>query len=203
MATLKEEKRELILNAAIEVFAQYGFHSAKMAKIAEIAGVGAGSLYLYFKNKNHIIQEILNDFWKEQTEMLENCIADNAIEAVRKLDDVIDIIIDKGSQKEHLAKIIIQETGFLTTEKSFFDDNVHFKRFSALITSFMEKGKEKGIFKKSVDVPIVISFMTGGLRELLGKWADDPELFSLESIKRTIKIFSRSGVLDSDYQDEI
>ena len=48
----KTKKRELILDAAIEVLAERGFAHTKIRNIAEAAGVADGTIYLYFKNKD-------------------------------------------------------------------------------------------------------------------------------------------------------
>jgi AcrR family transcriptional regulator len=51
-------KREEILRAALEVIAAQGFHGAPIAAIAEQAGVGAGTIYRYFANKDVLIREL-------------------------------------------------------------------------------------------------------------------------------------------------
>ena len=54
----KSDKREEIVRAAFELIAEHGFHGAPMAMIAERAGVGAGTIYRYFENKDVLIREI-------------------------------------------------------------------------------------------------------------------------------------------------
>lgn len=51
----KFDKREQIIQAALELVAEQGFHGAPMAMIAEKAGVGAGTIYRYFENKDALI----------------------------------------------------------------------------------------------------------------------------------------------------
>lgn len=51
--------REAILAAAERVFGRLGFHDAKMADVAAEAGVAAGTLYNYFKNKDEVFASIL------------------------------------------------------------------------------------------------------------------------------------------------
>jgi len=51
-------KREEILRAALEVIAAQGFHGAPITAIAEQAGVGAGTIYRYFENKDVLIREL-------------------------------------------------------------------------------------------------------------------------------------------------
>jgi len=57
----KTDKREDIIRAALELIAEHGFHGAPMAMIAEQAGVGAGTIYRYFENKDVLIAELYRD----------------------------------------------------------------------------------------------------------------------------------------------
>jgi Transcriptional regulator len=55
----KENKRDLIIEAAIQVLSRKGYHSAKMEEIAVVAGIGKGTIYEYFPGKLQLLQEIL------------------------------------------------------------------------------------------------------------------------------------------------
>lgn len=57
----KLDKREEIVRAALELIAEHGFHGAPMAMIAEQAGVGAGTIYRYFENKDVLITELYGE----------------------------------------------------------------------------------------------------------------------------------------------
>ncbi|HEY6838940.1 MAG TPA: TetR/AcrR family transcriptional regulator [Geobacteraceae bacterium] len=57
----KQDKREEIVRAALELIAEHGFHGAPMAMIAERAGVGAGTIYRYFENKDVLIAELFRE----------------------------------------------------------------------------------------------------------------------------------------------
>ncbi len=57
----KTDKREEIVRAALELIAEHGFHGAPMAMIAERAGVGAGTIYRYFENKDVLISGLYSD----------------------------------------------------------------------------------------------------------------------------------------------
>lgn len=58
---IKPDKREEIVRAALELIAERGFHGAPMATIAERAGVGAGTIYRYFENKDVLITELYRE----------------------------------------------------------------------------------------------------------------------------------------------
>lgn len=57
----KLDKRDEIVRAALELIAEHGFHGAPMAMIAERAGVGAGTIYRYFENKDVMIMELFRE----------------------------------------------------------------------------------------------------------------------------------------------
>ena len=57
----KPDKREKIVRAALALIAVHGFHGAPLAMIADRAGVGTGTIYLYFENKDVLIAEIYKD----------------------------------------------------------------------------------------------------------------------------------------------
>jgi AcrR family transcriptional regulator len=57
-ATSPSDKRNKILQAAMELVAKNGFHGAPTAMIAAAAGVGAGTLYRYFADKDALIVEV-------------------------------------------------------------------------------------------------------------------------------------------------
>src|SRR3954453_4208417 len=60
-----EDKRQLILNAAVRVFARKGFHTCRVGDIAEEAGVAHGLLYHYFASKDELLEIVFRETWAE------------------------------------------------------------------------------------------------------------------------------------------
>src|SRR5512145_2516610 len=58
-------KREAILRAAIDVFADRGFFNAQVADVARAAGVAAGTVYLYFRNKDDVLIQLFERTMRE------------------------------------------------------------------------------------------------------------------------------------------
>src|SRR5215207_6240008 len=52
------DKRDLILRAATKVFAQNGYFQSQVADVARVAGIAAGTVYLYFKSKEELLVSI-------------------------------------------------------------------------------------------------------------------------------------------------
>src|SRR5215475_1524873 len=59
------EKREAILRAATDVFAERGFFNAQVADVARVAGVAAGTVYLYFRSKDDLLVSIFERTMRE------------------------------------------------------------------------------------------------------------------------------------------
>lgn len=58
-------KRKAILNSAMELIRDHGFHGAPMSLIAKHAGVASGTIYHYFSGKEEVIKEIFREVNKE------------------------------------------------------------------------------------------------------------------------------------------
>lgn len=57
----RPDKRDVIIKAALELIAEQGFHGSPMAELAKRAGVGAGTIYRYFENKDVLIAELYKE----------------------------------------------------------------------------------------------------------------------------------------------
>jgi AcrR family transcriptional regulator len=61
------EKRADILAATLQLISEHGFHGTPMSKVAEQAGVGAGTIYRYFASKEDLIQDLFLEIKREFT----------------------------------------------------------------------------------------------------------------------------------------
>ena len=57
------DKRRLILDAAVRVFARQGFHTCRVSDIADEAGVAYGLVYHYFDSKDQILDTLFLERW--------------------------------------------------------------------------------------------------------------------------------------------
>lgn len=81
-----EAKRRQILDAAIVCFAESGFHKTSTAEICAKAGMSPGNLFHYFKNKNAIIETIVDEDRRETAERFEKASqSEDLFEALYKL----------------------------------------------------------------------------------------------------------------------
>lgn len=70
MGKHRHDKPDQILRAALRLFAENGFHSAPMSRLAQTAGVGVGSIYRYFSDKDHLVHAVFDHVDKNLNAML-------------------------------------------------------------------------------------------------------------------------------------
>jgi AcrR family transcriptional regulator len=67
---IRETSRTEILNAALELFAKNGFHATSISQIAEKAGISKGLMYNYFKSKDDLLKNIIDNGFQQLSEMM-------------------------------------------------------------------------------------------------------------------------------------
>src|SRR5690242_8388412 len=107
-AAAAAEKRRLILDAAVRVFARQGFHTCRVSDIADEAGVAYGLVYHYFSSK----EEILDTLFLERWDVMLEAIAE--VDASRrspreKLQAIAGFIVESYRHDPELMKVIIVE----------------------------------------------------------------------------------------------
>ena len=106
--TRVNDKRARILEAAVKVFAERGFHSATVAGIARAAGVADGTIYLYFKGKDDLLLRLFDE---KMTELLAEAREAVARErtAPDKLRRFIQLHLALVERNPELASVLIVE----------------------------------------------------------------------------------------------
>ena len=102
------DKRRVILDAAVRVFARQGFHTCRVADIADAAGVAYGLVYHYFSSKDEILDTLFLERWSLMLDAIAE--ADAAPASPRdKLSAIANFIIDSDRHDPELMKVIIVE----------------------------------------------------------------------------------------------
>jgi len=187
-------KEAAILEAAVKVFAEQGYHRARISRIAELAGVATGSVYLYFPSKEEIILRIFNDLWAKLSADLKTTAQRTDLHPAEKLDYVIDLMFDAFTMNPSLALVFVNEQNHLIREGK---GNVgrFFEEFQKLAEEIVRDGVRKKVFNPNVDIMLLRHFITGGLRTLLHLWAQRQDEIPLNRIRQHVKYITKHGVL--------
>lgn len=193
MRVKEGNKEKDILEAAIKVFAEVGYHKAKISKIAEIAGVATGSVYLYFKDKEDILLKIFEDIWNRLYEELNSVKSNDSLSPFDKFDAMIDLIFDIYIEKPALAIVFVNEQNHI--QKSAEDRfTSYYEKFLNLGEEIIKEGIAKKQFSPNVDIKILRYFIFGAIRSLLQHWASDPKTYPLNKIRQNIKFITKYGI---------
>jgi TetR/AcrR family fatty acid metabolism transcriptional regulator len=158
------DKRARILDAAIKVFAERGFHSATVAEIARAAGVADGTIYLYFKSKDDLLLRLFDE---KMTELLQEARAELAAEktAPAKLRRFIQVHLALVERNPDLASVLIVE---LRQSAQFLKagDRNKLAAYVDLIAEVVRAGQESGELLDLVSPATAKRAIFGALDEL-------------------------------------
>jgi TetR/AcrR family fatty acid metabolism transcriptional regulator len=166
--TRTNDKRARILEAAIKVFAERGFHSATVAEIARAAGVADGTIYLYFKGKDDLLLRLFDE---KMTELLADAKAAVAQErtAPGKLRRFIQLHLAVVERNPDLASVLIVE---LRQSAQFLKaaDRHKLAAYVDLIAEVVRAGQESGELDGNISPATVKRAIFGALDELALGW---------------------------------
>jgi AcrR family transcriptional regulator len=151
------DKRTAILKAAMDLIAENGFHGSPTAMIAAKAGVGTGTIYRYFTDKDCLIKEVFNEVeTRLNTVLMEDYPTDQPIR--RRLDhyyiSLIGFFIDNPLEFKFLGQFYDSPYGVALRRDKIFAQTDH-NNSNESIKSLFEQGIAAGIIK---DLPLVLLF---------------------------------------------
>jgi AcrR family transcriptional regulator len=162
------ERRRQILDAAVRVFARQGFHSTRVADIADEADVAYGLVYHYFDSKENVLDELFRQRWSLLIEAIEE--ADRSTRSPQeKLGTVAGFIIDSYRYDPELMKVIIVE---VTRAANSFGQT-HLEQINEAyraIASIVSQGQADGQFRSDVDAYFASMTFYGVIEQLLSGW---------------------------------
>ena len=100
------DKRRVILDAAVRVFARQGFHTCRVSDIADEAGVAYGLVYHYFQSKDEVLDTLFLERWGAMLAAIDEVDA-LPISAREKLAGIASFIVDSYRHDPDLMKVII------------------------------------------------------------------------------------------------
>ncbi len=162
------DKRARIMDAAIKVFAERGFHTATVAEIAKAAGVADGTIYLYFKGKDDLLLRLFDE---KMTALLAEARSELSREksAPDKLQRFIQLHLALVERNPDLASVLIVE---LRQSAQFIKaaDRAKLAAYVDLIAEVVREGQESGELSNGISPATVKRAVFGALDELALGW---------------------------------
>ena len=166
------DKRRLILDAAICVFARKGFHHCRVSDVADEAGVAYGLVYHYFDSKEEILNTLFLERWQLMLDAIVAIDERQEVPARDKLYMVASFIIDSYRHEPELMKVIIVEvTRAANTFGRLHLDKI--REAYTLIADIVESAVDEGTFKADITPQFAAMCFYGAIEQLLSAWIFD------------------------------
>jgi TetR/AcrR family fatty acid metabolism transcriptional regulator len=165
-ADRQADRRRQILAAAVKVFAEKGFHQARVGDIAEEAGIAYGLVYHYFDSKEELLETIFRTTWTEMLARVEE-VETAGVPAAEAVRQVTALLLRTWRRDPDLVRVLVREV----------TRNQHVQQEIEEITSAMEslerivrRGQESGEFRSELDARLAAVVFYGALEEVLSGW---------------------------------
>jgi TetR/AcrR family transcriptional regulator, fatty acid metabolism regulator protein len=162
------DKRRLILDAAVRVFARQGFHTCRVSDIADEAGVAYGLVYHYFQSKDEVLDTLFLERWDVMLDAIRE-VDRTEVPAREKLRAIASFIIESYRHDPDLMKVIIVE---VTRAANSFGA-VHLGKITEAygqISGIVEQAQRSGEFRDTVSPEFAAMAFYGAIEQVLTGW---------------------------------
>lgn len=161
-----QDKRKRILDAAVRVFAEHGYHGARVGDIAKDAGVAHGLLYHYFASKDEVLRTIFVENWGELIARFRAVeAADEPAQA--KLEGIAKILLRTWRNDPALVTVMVREVARSQLLQEQVED---VREAFTILERVIEEGQSTGVFRGDLDARLASWVVYGGLEEVLTGW---------------------------------
>lgn len=162
------EKTDLILDAAVKVFADKGYYGARVSDIAQEAGIAYGLVYHYFKNKEDLLISIFRTRWSQFDQAVRK-IMEEKDDPRQMIHSIITFLFHSYKNNPKMIEVMILDVAKST--RFFNGENIkQFTDLFALISDIVLRGQEQGIFKKDLDAKLAAYCLYGSVERIMLRW---------------------------------
>jgi AcrR family transcriptional regulator len=190
-------KRELILDAAIRVFARTGYHDARVSDIASEAGIAYGLVYHYFRNKEEILRTLFDERWTVFVEAVE-AIADTPRRSEEKLEAIAASILGAYRVRRDWVKVFVLEI----QRSARFAEPGQLRavgRFFQAVAKILRTGQANGELRRDLDAEVASFVFVGGLEivitglvlGVIREEDEPPEAWASKVARTVVEVFLR------------
>ncbi len=175
----QRDKRDALLRAATHVFARRGFFNAQVADIAREAGVAAGTVYLYFRNKEDLLTSIFERTMREAIDEGRRALA-GIPDPVARLREIGRLHLDRLGRDRDLAVVFQVELRQSTKHMQRFSSTL-LQDYLGLIRDTIADGQLGGCFRRDTNPTVAAKIFFGALDEMAPNWILSRRRYSLVS----------------------
>jgi AcrR family transcriptional regulator len=180
---VSEERKNQIIEAAMNVFSRQGFHEARMDDIAQEAGLSKGALYLYYKSKDAIIAAILKSFFALEMRKIRSILdAGSDLSIDERLLSINHFFAADLKWLSTAAPIMFEFYAVAARQKGVRQSlKEYFKEYRDLVASFIQRSIDQGeiLPGDAEQIAVMIASLYEGLVLL---WMIDPQAVQWEEM---------------------
>ena len=165
-STNTPDKRRVILDAAVHVFARKGYHTCRVGDIAEEAGIAHGLLYHYFSSKEEVLETVFRENWRELLETFARIEASDE-SPLAQLEGIAKTLLRTWRANPELVTVMVREVARSPQLQGQVDE---IREGFLVIQRVIERGQADGSFRPELDARLASWVFYGGLEELLTGW---------------------------------
>lgn len=185
-------KYKLIIDAAVDVIAENGYHASQVSKIAKKAGVADGTIYLYFKNKEDILVSVFEEKMGQFIEQIAAATSERK-SASDKLLTLIEMHFGQLAANHHLA--IVTQLELRQSNLSLRQQiNSILKPYLVVIDGIVKEGIKEKLFRHDINVPLIRQMIFGTLDETVTNWIMNEEKYDLVSLSPVVHKLITQGI---------
>lgn len=158
-------KKEKILEAAEELFAEKGYEGTSVRDIANRAGVNIAMISYYFGSKEKLLESLIRYRAGYTSDLLDALKKNPDEDPVHKIEKVIDLYVDRILTHHRFHNIMSRQLSMIS-EKNIKDQMIEIKRQNLeIIKKIIEEGQRKKIFRK-VDIELTVASIVGTISQV-------------------------------------
>ena len=196
----KKEKKDQIVEAAIREFSRKGFSRTTINDIANAAGIGKGTIYEYFSNKEDIVHETFQ-FFMHSLEPDFQAILISRVPAKEKLRQILDSFSHFINSEYHneLMELMFEFWAEAITDKSskgvMFEEMIKFYQvYREIFADIIIEGMGDGSFRKDINPRSTAAMIVGTLESLMVQCTLENETLDFQDILKTVIIIVLDGI---------
>jgi AcrR family transcriptional regulator len=161
-----DNKRAVILAAAVRVFARQGYEASRVGDVAKEAGVAYGLVYHYFGSKDAVLEAVFHEQWGRLLAAV--ALAEETGEtAPEQLELVVKIVLRAWRDDPDLVRLLVRE---ITRSPHIQDELDEIGQAFASLQRIVARGQSEGTFRADLDPQLAAWMLYGGLEEILTGW---------------------------------
>ena len=161
------KKHIQIIEKAEELFATQGYEGTTVRDIADAAGVNLAMISYYFGSKEKLLEALFMERMNATRHRIEAVVNNQSLTPFQKIETLIDEYITRVEEKEAFYKIMLSEQVInknTVVMKLLKELKLTYAR---LISSVIEEGQKQKVFRKDVDIVLMLTTMTGTVMFML------------------------------------